>query len=143
MTMAATIRRYALGWLVAANLIGVWLAALLLWPPLNDYTAPLTYGRWVPLHLDWQLYGWCALPLVGALLYYYLPGNDRGRGPARVALAVWSAGLAWGGLTWLSGSSSGKLFLEWSGSARVVWLMALLLVWVVLAVRVWPRRREF
>jgi cytochrome c oxidase cbb3-type subunit 1 len=36
MTMAATIRRYALGWLVAANLIGVWLAALLLWPQLND-----------------------------------------------------------------------------------------------------------
>jgi cytochrome c oxidase cbb3-type subunit 1 len=151
--IGAAIRRHSLGWLVAANLVGVWLAALLLWPDLNDVTAPLTYGRWVPVHLNWQLYGWCALPLAGALLHYYLradPGAptrqtepDADPLAARAALALWSAGLAWGGATWLAGGSSGKLFLEWSGSARVVWPLTLLGVWLLLAVRVWPRRREF
>src|SRR3954462_8103478 len=56
---------HSLAWLVAANMVGVLLAAMVLWPGINEWIAPLTYGRWIPLHLDWQLYGWCALPLVG------------------------------------------------------------------------------
>src|SRR4051812_34831779 len=135
MTAAAAIRRHALGWLVAANAVGVWLAALLLWPELNEWTSPLTYGRWMPLHLNWQLYGWCALPLVGALLHYYLPDDAVGRATTRVGLMLWSAGLAWSGVTWLAGVSSGKLFLEWAGSARVAWPLALLAVWSLLAIQ--------
>jgi len=128
---------------VAGNAVGFWLAALLLWPELNDRVAPFTYGRWVPLHLDWQLYGWCALPLAAVLLHYYLPADVRGRFTGRLALAVWSAGLALGGVTWLAGQSSGKLFLEWSGPARIAWPLAMFVVWLLLAFRVWPRRREF
>lgn len=142
-SLAAASRRHALGWLVAGNAIGLWLAALLLWPGLNDATAPFTYGRWVPLHLDWQLYGWCALPLASVLLHYYLPAGAGGRSAGRLALAVWSGGLALGGVTWLAGSSSGKLFLEWSGPARVAWPLAMFVVWLLLAFQVWPRRREF
>ena len=141
--LAGAIRRHALGWLVAGNLTGLWLAALLLWPRLNDFTAPLTYGRWMPLHLDWQLYGWCALPLVGALLHYFLRPDAAGAKAGRVALGLWSAGLGFGGLMWLGGTSSGKLFLEWAGPARIVWPLALLGVWLVLAWQVAPRRREF
>jgi len=143
MTAAAAIRRHSLGWLVAANMVGVWLAALLLWPGLSELTGPLTYGRWIPVHLNWQLYGWCALPLAGALLHYYLPTDAGGRATARTGLALWSVGLAWGGVTWLAGVSSGKLFLEWSGSARLAWPLALFAVWLLLALRVWPRWREF
>jgi cytochrome c oxidase cbb3-type subunit 1 len=142
-SLAAASRRHALGWLVAGNAIGLWLAALLLWPAMNDAAAPFTYGRWVPLHLDWQLYGWCALPLAVVLLQYYLPADARGRTTGRLALAVWSAGLALGGVTWLAGLSSGKLFLEWSGPARVAWPLAMFVVWLLIAIRVWPRRREF
>lgn len=138
---AKAVRRHALGWLVAANLVGVWLALLLLWPEANDWTAPLTYGRWMPLHLDWQLYGWCALPLVGALLNYYLPAATPGARVARVALALWSAGLLFGGATWLAGISSGKLFLEWAGPARWAWPALLFAVWALLAGATWSRPR--
>lgn len=94
--VATAVRRHSLGWLVAANLVGLLLAVFLLWPGLNDLLAPLTYGRWVPLHLDWQLYGWCSLPLVGVLFHYYLPEDDRAAITARLGLVlrlgpVWQA----------------------------------------------------
>lgn len=53
--LARSVARHALAWLAAANAVGVLLAALLLWPQLNRALAPFTYGRWMPLHLDWQL----------------------------------------------------------------------------------------
>jgi len=133
------IGRHSLGWLVAANAIGLLLAALLLWPELNAPLAPLTYGRWMPLHLNWQLYGWCALPLVGVLVYYYLPDDARATWAARLALGSWSGALLYGGLTWLGGQTSGKPFLDWTGSARFAWSLALLILWLVLVTQ--GRRR--
>jgi cytochrome c oxidase cbb3-type subunit 1 len=130
--VANAVRRHSLGWLVAANLVGLLLATLLLWPELNDLLAPLTYGRWVPLHLDWQLYGWCALPLVGVLLRYYLPDDARGAFAARLTLWIWTGALLYGGIAWLGGRSSGKLFLDWTGRPRFVWSVALLVLWLVL-----------
>ena len=47
-----TVALHSLGWLVAANVVGVWLGVTLLWPEMGDRLAPLTFGRWVPLHLD-------------------------------------------------------------------------------------------
>jgi cytochrome c oxidase cbb3-type subunit 1 len=29
--------------------------------------SPFTYGRWMPVHLNGQLYGWCSVPLLGLL----------------------------------------------------------------------------
>ena len=127
-----SVRRHALGWLVAANGVGLWLAALLLWPELNDLTAPLTYGRWMPLHLDWQLYGWCALPLVGALFRFYFTDSSLTTRAGRIGLWAWTLALAYAGLTWLAGGASGKLFLSFAGSARVVWPVALLVLWAVI-----------
>jgi len=142
--VAQTMARHALGWLVAANAVGLLLAVFLLWPGLNDLLAPLTYGRWTPLHLDWQLYGWCALPLVGGLLAWC----GDGRRPsavrhARVALGAWSLALAAGGIAWLGGVVSGKMFLEWHGWARPLLPAAMWLLWSVLAVHAWGRRAEF
>lgn len=141
--IAVTVERHALGWLVAANVVGVWLAAVLLWPALGGMTAPLTYGRWMPLHLDWQLYGWCALPLAGALSVWLVRDDDAGRLHVRIALAAWSLALALGGVAWLAGVTSGKLFLDWHGWARPLLPLAMLVLWSVLALHAWGRRREF
>ena len=131
--LAQSVRRHALGWLVAANTVGLWLAALLLWPDLNDLTAPFTYGRWAPLHLDWQLYGWCALPLVGALFRFYVADSPANVRAGRLGLWAWTLALAYAGATWLAGGASGKLFINFAGSARVVWSLALLVLWALIA----------
>jgi cytochrome c oxidase cbb3-type subunit 1 len=135
--LTRSVARHSLGWLVAANLVGVWMAVVLLWPAVGDLAAPLTYGRWVPLHLDWQLYGWLSLPLVGVLLAWFLDARDLAAG--RGALRLWSAALALGGVSWLTGHSSGKLFLEWTGDARPLLPAAMLVLWGVLALATWRR----
>ncbi|MBI2512741.1 MAG: hypothetical protein HYV96_12245 [Opitutae bacterium] len=137
--LARSVARHSLGWLVAANLVGLWLAVVLLWPAAGDALAPLTYGRWVPLHLDWQLYGWMSLPAVGALLAWFA-GDQRIRG-AQTALRLWSLTLVLGGASWLAGETSGKLFLDWTGWARPLLPVAMLALWGVLALatnRRWP-----
>ncbi|AOS46393.1 hypothetical protein Verru16b_03499 [Lacunisphaera limnophila] len=135
--------RHSLFWLAAANAVGLWLAVVLLWPGLGDLAAPLTYGRWVPLHLNWQLYGWCSLPLVAVLLHWCLDGrHPHVRWHGRVVLAAWSGALALGGLSWLAGESSGKLFLDWHGAARGLLPLAMIGLWTVLAAHTWWRRDE-
>lgn len=140
---AGAVERHALAWLVAANAVGVWLAAVLLWPALDGLMAPLGYGRWMPLHLDWQLYGWCALPLVGALARWFVRDDGEGRAHLRLALAAWSLALLLGGASWLAGDTSGKLFLDWHGWARPLLPLAMLVLWAVLALHLWWRRAEW
>jgi len=134
------VARHSLGWLVAANLVGLWLAALLVWPDLGTVVSPFTYGRWIPLHLDWMLYGWCALPVVGVLLAWSLDaGHPAVLGHARLALGLWSLALALGGVAWLDGVTSGKLFLEWHGWSRPLLPGAMLVLWTVLGAHAWWR----
>jgi cytochrome c oxidase cbb3-type subunit 1 len=113
--------------------VGVLLAILLLFPVLNKQLGEWTYGRWIMVHMNLELYGWTSLPLAGFLFNAY--GADRG--PAanwcRPALWVWSVALGVGVFSWLSGHSSGKLFLDWSGYARVLFPLALLTLWLLLA----------
>lgn len=124
--------RHSLFWLVAANAVGVLLAALLLAPRLGLILGEWTYGRWVIVHMNLELYGWTALPLVGFLFYVYGSG-PRFSAWARPVVWLWSAALAVGCSTWLSGISSGKLFLDWSGFARVFFTVALAGLWLQLA----------
>lgn len=132
--LARTVRNHSLGWLVVANLVGVWMAVVLVWPRLGEWLGPLSYGRWVPVHLNAQLYGWCSLPLVGALLVACLvPQHPAAVRHARTVLAIWSLVLAGGAATWLSGQTSGKLFLDWSGWNRVALGLAMCGLWTVLA----------
>ena len=124
---------HSLIWLVMANAVGVLIAILLLFPSLNGLLGEWSYGRWLPVHMNLQLYGWCSLPLVCFLFKAY--GADRA-GPARwcrPALWLWSSALAVGSLTWLNGHSSGKLFLDWTGFSRVFFPLALAVLWLVLA----------
>ena len=45
-------------------------------PGLNHWLGEWTYGRWIMVHMNLELYGWCSLPLVGFLFRVY--GADRG-----------------------------------------------------------------
>ena len=54
--------KHALVWLLFGNLVGLWLSVLLIWPSLG--LPEWSYGRWVPVHLNVQLFGWTSLPLV-------------------------------------------------------------------------------
>ena len=124
---------HSLAWLVCANAIGLLLATLLLFPQGNHYLGDFTYGRWVPVHLNLQLYGWCSLPLVAWLLKTYGVGGGPIFRWARAALWIWSASLFVGALSWLGGHSSGKLFLDWTGYPRILFPLAMCFLWVVLA----------
>jgi cytochrome c oxidase cbb3-type subunit 1 len=125
------VRRHALAWLVFANAVGVLLAVLLLHPGIGALPGGLGYGRWVPLHTDAQLYGWCALPLVGVLLAGY--GRGSLGGAALPVLWAWSAALALGCLSWLTGGAGGKPFMEWAGWTRPLFPLAMLGLWLLLA----------
>ncbi len=124
---------HALVWLNIANAIGLLLAVLLLAPALNGILAHLTYGRWMPLHLNLQLYGWCAIPLIGLLFRLYLP-VESDRRLRRTALDCWAVALAFGALGWLGGYTSGKLFLDWQGPARLLLLISMSVLWSLLLV---------
>lgn len=115
---------HSLGWLAAGNLAGLVLAAMLLFPPLGDLAGPFTYGRWAAVHIDLSIYGWCALPLLALLFHLYEPPRDPGGGAATWAIRWWSGALAFQAISSLSGHSSGKVFAEWSGASRWVFLSA-------------------
>jgi cytochrome c oxidase cbb3-type subunit 1 len=123
---------HSLLWLVIANCVGVLLAAMLLLPHINNLLGQWTYGRWMPVHLNLQLYGWCSLPLVAFLFHAY----DADREPASrwsvPVLWAWSAALAIGAISWLNGHSSGKLFLDWTGYPRALFPLALFCLWALL-----------
>lgn len=125
---------HSLLWLVIGNCIGVMIAVLLLLPQLNGWLGEWTYGRWIMVHMNLALYGWASLPMLGFLFKVY--GADRGPAAAwcRPVLWAWSGALAVASFTWLSGESSGKLFLDWSGYARIVFPLAMLALWFLLAV---------
>jgi len=124
---------HSLAWLVFANGVGVLIAALLVFPRLNSFLGEWTYGRWMPVHMNLQLYGWCSLPLVAFLFKVYGADREHAAQWCRPALWVWSSALTVGSITWLTGHSSGKLFLDWSGYSRALFPLALFALWLVLA----------
>lgn len=133
---------HALFWLVFGNAIGVMIAILLLLPALNPWLGEWTYGRWMMVHMNTALYGWCGLPMLGFLFTVY--GADRGSISVwcRPILWLWSAALAVGSVSWLEGHSSGKLFLDWSGYARIFFPLAMVALWVLLAVSLVRTRKH-
>jgi cytochrome c oxidase cbb3-type subunit 1 len=132
----------SLFWLVIANAIGVLIALLLLFPSLNRLLGEWTYGRWIMVHINLELFGWSSLPMAGFLFKVYGADREPLAKWCSAVLWVWSAALGVGSLSWLSGHSSGKLFLDWTGYARVLFPLAMLALWAVLAfsfIRGWNR----
>lgn len=126
-TAAAT--WHALAWLVFGNSIGVMLATLLLVPQLNVWLGEWTYGRWIMVHMNTALFGWASLPMLAFLFHVYGAGDGRSGRWCRSLVWLWSAALAVGCISWLNGNSSGKLFLDWTGFARVFFIVALIALW--------------
>jgi cytochrome c oxidase cbb3-type subunit 1 len=124
---------YAVAWMSLSNAIGVGLAVLLLWPHPGRWLGEWSYGRWMPVHMNTQLYGWASLPLVAWLLRIYEADRGELARWSRAALLLWSAALALGSISWLDGHNSGKLFLNWTGYARVFFPLAIVFLWCVLA----------
>ena len=134
---------YSLLWLFAANLGGLWLSILLLWPETGRILGEFSYGRWMPLHMDWQLYGWCSLPLVGLLIRYFAGSTPDVRSiELHLPFLLWSLGLAVLGAASLNGYVSGKLFLNWEGFSRGLFPAAQVFLWVLLAGWSWARYRR-
>lgn len=131
--------RHALGWLVAGNGVGLYLSLLLLFPGLQ--IPPWTYGRWVPVHLNLQLYGWTSLPLIAWLFSLYEIEKSRHAAWGHAAVWAWSAALATGVLHWLDGITSGKIFLDWKGGALWALVVAQVILWTALALA-WHERRH-
>lgn len=127
----STALRHALGWLVFGNAVGLYLSLLLLFPNLQ--LAQWTYGRWVPVHLNVQLYGWTSLPLVAWLFSIYQVDSSKARIWANAAVWAWTAALALGVFHWLGGRTSGKIFLDWKGGALWGFVAAQIVLWCVLA----------
>ena len=128
----ATTAFHCLLWLVIANAIGILIAAMLVLPGINNLLGEWTYGRWMPVHMNLQLYGWCSLPLVMFLFHVYGADRKPMADWARPVLWTWSTALAAGSVSWLSGHSSGKLFLDWTGYPRVLFPVAMLALWLLL-----------
>jgi cytochrome c oxidase cbb3-type subunit 1 len=135
----ATAIRHALGWLVAGNAVGLYLALLLLMPDLQS--GVWTYGRWMPVHLNLQLYGWTSLPLVAWLFSLFEIEKTRHSMWGQAAVWAWSAALAVGALHWLGGITSGKIFLDWQGGSLWALTAAQAILWGALAAA-WHARRH-
>jgi cytochrome c oxidase cbb3-type subunit 1 len=139
--------RHSLGWLVFGNLVGFYLSMLLNHPALQ--LGEWTYGRWVPVHLNVQLYGWTSLPLVAWLFSIYEVNRSTARSWAPAAVWAWTTALAIGVFHWLNGVTSGKIFLDWKGSSLWALIAAQVILWHVLATswnerhHLWNQRRKF
>jgi cytochrome c oxidase cbb3-type subunit I len=129
--------KHALGWLVFGNIVGLYLSFLLL--DSSFQLGALTYGRWVPVHLNVQLYGWTALPLVGWLFVIYEVAQSRVAAWAPAAVWAWTAALAMGAHHWITGTTGGKIFLDWKDGALWAFVVALVILWLVL-VMAWRER---
>jgi cytochrome c oxidase cbb3-type subunit 1 len=134
------VTQHSLFWLVFGNLVGVLLATFLLFPKISSVFEPLTYGRWVAVHLNAGLYGWSSIPLIGLLFVLFLP--KRGRSPlAELSVMIWSAALLFSIIGWLTGHTSGKLFMEWTGASRWVMALGMLFLAIVLWISFFRRLR--
>jgi cytochrome c oxidase cbb3-type subunit I len=133
---------HALFWLVAGNAMGTMIAVLLLLPGLNRLLGEWTYGRWMMVHMNTALYGWCSLPMLGFLFRTYGVERSALRLWGRPVVWLWSAALAVGCYSWLSGTSSGKLFLDWSGYARILFPLTMGALWLLLVFAFLGQRRN-
>ncbi len=124
---------HSLAWLTFANAIGVLLAVMLLFPATNRLFDTFTYGRWITVHLELELYGWSSIPLLAFLFKVYAVDRQPAAQWVRPILWIWSTALAVGVLTWITGHTSGKLFLDWTGYSRILFPLAVFAVWVLLA----------
>lgn len=131
---------HAFAWLVVGNAAGVVLALLLLAPAFGHLLGEVTWGRLASVHLSVQLYGWCSVPMIALLWRAYVATPTTGA-LAPLSLDAWSGALAFGAVSWLLGTNSGKPFLEWAGAPRWLFAAAMLVLALALASELLAERR--
>lgn len=124
---------FAYLFLFIPNLIGCWMALILIQPKIGNWLHSYSYGKWAMLHLNLQLYGWSSIPLLGAFSLYFMNKNKQSS-PHDILIIclLWTIALIGGSWHWLSGGSSGKIFLDWSGHSLHLFCGSILLIWAVL-----------
>lgn len=128
-SLTRILTKSSLFFLLVGNLIGLLLSILLAFPDTNFLLPEVNFGRLVPVHLNFQLYGWSAIPLIGLILNLFLDKNQWIHRTASLPVFIWSLSLCIGAISWVLGYSSGKLFLEWQGFAKYVFLFNLGILW--------------
>lgn len=134
--------RHAVFWLVAGNSVGLLLSVLLLFPSIGQLMGEWTYGRWIPLHLNWQLYGWTALPLISFTYFLLKPVSQSHSKAYRIGIWAWSTVMALGGIAWLNGHTGGKIFLDWTGGLRVLFPCVIIYIWITLFLAWWKSSKR-
>jgi len=133
----------SLFWLIVGLLVGLWLAAEMIFPALN-LTPWLTFGRLRVVHTNGLAYGF-ALSGIFACSFYMLEKLTRSPlafpGLARVQLWLFNIAIALAALSLFAGMNTSKEYaeLEWPLDIVVV------ILWVMFAVNVMGtliRRRE-
>ena len=125
---------HGLFWLALMNALGVLLSVLLMLPSANLLLGEWTYGRWMMVHMNLGLYGWCCLPMLAFLFNVYRTNDSVVARWARPVVWLWSASLLLGSVSWLNGETSGKLFLDWSGAARIFFPLSMQALWILLVI---------
>lgn len=132
-SLTKVITQSSLFFLFLGNLVGLLLSILIAYPDANSILPQINFGRLIPVHLNLQLYGWSAIPLLGLILNLFLDKTQWNRRSSSIPVIIWALSLCVGALSWISGNSSGKLFLEWQGFAKYFFLFNLSFLWCFIA----------
>lgn len=132
---AYNIAFFSLLFLFIGNIFGLLLSVLIIWPDLNNLSEGITYGRLVPVHLNTQLYGWCALPLLGLLYAIFLRDVDWKVKSSSLPIYSWTCSLLIGAISWIMGSTTGKIFLEWKGIPKYLFITNLVYLLLFLGIK--------
>lgn len=107
--------RWAIVWLVVGSLFGLTASLKLTFPDWLSSSAPLTFGRIRPLHLNLVIYGWGSMAAIAVALWMIPRLAKRPLVYPRVAVwgfRIWNVGLILGVLALAAGWTDGVEWLE-------------------------------
>lgn len=107
--------RWAIVWLIVGSLFGLTASLKLTFPDWLSSSAPLTFGRVRPLHLNLVIYGWGSMAAIAAALWMIPRLAKRPLVFPRVAVhgfRIWNVGMVLGALALAIGSTDGVEWLE-------------------------------
>lgn len=107
--------RWAVVWLIVGSVLGLVASLKLTFPDWLSSSAPLTFGRVRPLHLNMVIYGWGSMAAVAVALWM-VPRIAKqplvGSRFAVVGVRVWNAGMLLGVVSLAAGWTDGLEWLE-------------------------------
>lgn len=123
----------ALVWLIVATLLGFAASVKIHTPEFLSDCPWMTYGRVWPAYLNALIYGWASMAGLGTALWIMgrlCRASLRAPGVVICGSLLWSFGVTVGLLEILSGNSTGRALLEFSGTAATILFTAYLVIGV-------------